>query len=157
VLTVVREGWLVPPSWAYHSGLLAQTIEALWHVEHTTWFDRHEDETCSVELWRPRLPQSNAHIHRELEWLHRQVGNRYGWWKIGLILGQRLLRIPFKKLMFIEERPICSVLSAIGKKLGGISFDRDPMDCTPDNMHDFVKASDDWEMVQRYDLNGGVE
>lgn len=158
VLTCVKGGWIVPPAISFVDGPtpLAETVEALWKVEHTEWYMRHGHEKVSVEVWR--TSQNEEQVRREKDWLIRQVGNRYGWWKLLLIAAQRLTRIPFKKIMFVKKRPICSVLSALGKSVGEVRFgDMDPFDCTPDNMHDYVMASLDWQFVGIAFVNGGAK
>ena len=99
---------------------------------------------------------TSDHLWLERRWLLEQVGNKYGWWKLGLIAAQRFTRIAFTDFMFIKDRPICSVLSAIGKAYAGVFFDREPMKCTPDNMHDYVRGSAEWTFVGRGHINGGA-
>jgi hypothetical protein len=145
VLTFTRDGDLYT----------AEMVEAQWHVQEGVWYELHGHENCELEIWRVR-DQTAFGINREIVWLRRQVGNKYGWWKLLLIAGQRFLSLPLKKAMFVTDRPICSILTALGKNLGGIYFDRKPMLCTPDNLHDYVVTSPDWIRVAGVTLNKGA-
>lgn len=151
------------PTWPNHqltftkkgSLYTAECIEALWHVKEHVWYKAYSNKRCELEVWRYHT-QTPEQIQREVEWLKRQVGNRYGWWKLITLGLKRLTGIGFDKIHFLESRPICSVLSALGKDKGQVRFGRHPMCVTPDNAHDHVRKHEKWSRVLKISLNGGA-
>lgn len=153
------------PTWTNHAltfttdGNLytVRCIEAQWRVQDVVWYEAHGGEKCELEVWRHNF-QTPSEIEREVEWLKRQVGHKYGWWKLLTIAGKRVTGLPFDRLHFIKGRPICSVLTALGKDRSHIYMGDDPMRCTPDTMHDWLKESPKaWRRVLKVRLNGGIE
>lgn len=140
-------------SWANHTGLFVETggfeqaavVEALGRVRLGPL-----EGPIEVEVWRHSGLDADTR-HRITTYAERQVGNKYGWWKLLFHLGDRLLFKGEKKvssLLRLEKRPICSFLVAMAYSKAGIHFNGfRPEAADPDEMHDFVKASPVWTLV----------
>jgi len=146
------------PSWANHSLLFtragivgtapvahqAWAVEALGRVEHNPWFDRHSNEAgYRVQVFRPLFVNypgvvvANALAHK---------GDKYGWWKLGAFLGDRFFfkGLPFlAKLLFLDNRPICSYLVGSAFEEAGYPHAFGPVPARaqdPDTQHDYVTS-----------------
>jgi len=140
----------------------AWAVEALWHVEHNPWWQRHEKESgYRVQVFRPLflsedLPDGWSYSEAGLVVAEalKHVGQRYGWWKLGTHAIDRFL---FKgdevtaRLMFLDNRPICSYLVAQAFEAAGYptAFGRHiPARAQdPDDQHDHVTSA---EAVRRW-------
>ena len=134
---VEKDPWERRPSWANHSLLFtrggivgpvpverqAWAIEALWHVEHNPWWERHKTESgYRVQVFRPLFLESetvegyifpDSNLVRDEALKHE--GQTYGWWKLGTHAVDRFVfggREVTSRLMFLDDRPICSYLVA---------------------------------------------
>lgn len=145
---VLTPGYLVPPAQGIRA--LAETTESLWHVEENVWWDRHKHEQgYSVAVFRPRNYSGNAGVERVLDDWHSRKGQRYGWWRLGTFLGEKLsetasfglFKIPFSKLHFQDVRGVCSNHIAVGLEKDGIPInDHDPKELDPDEFCDYCTA-----------------
>jgi len=123
----------------------ARAIEALWHVEENPWYDRHRKETgYRVMVYRPNF-LSGLERQRLVETTRAHLGERYGWWKLGTHLVDRILfgdRKVVSNLLRIDSRPICSYLIARGYEIAGHREAFGPIQPEaqdPDEMHDHVE------------------
>lgn len=136
---VVKGGALstTVPTW-----MQAEVVEALWKVELNRWAFRHAtDKEYAFRVYRPL----------ELDWclpfvVHyalKQVNKSYGWWKLFAHLGDRLIfrgKKVISRMLFVEEKPICSYLVAHAFEQCGVTFGM-PADATdPDEMLDYCEA-----------------
>lgn len=145
---VVGAGWLVPPPQQEDDrSQLATTVEALWTVERCRWWTRHrkeyEEEGYRVRAFGRTVPatvdQVVAVINRALTY----VGDKYGWWKLGFHLADRVLfggKKVLSGLMFLDSRPICSYLAAHACDAAGWRFGADPDAVDPDLAMDWCLA-----------------
>lgn len=146
-------------TWANHTGLFVQSgpfrsadvVEALWRVRRGPLGPGPE-----VEVYRYRT-LTRQEAQRIVEYAKRQVGSRYGWWKLLFHLADRAFFKGDKKvssLLRLERRPICSFLVAMAYSKAGIHFDGfRPEAADPDEMHDFVKANPTrWRLVGKEKL-----
>ena len=128
---VEKDPWERRPAWANHSLLFtrpgvigpstllgppqAWAVEALWHVEHNPWWERHKSESgYRVQVFRP-LFLADGDAEAVVAEALTHVGQRYGWFKLGFHLADRVLfkgRETLSRLMFIDSRPICSYMLA---------------------------------------------
>lgn len=129
----------------------AEVIEALWRVvRRPLSMTRGE-----VEIWRLR-----GNTERTLlaaAYAMRYFGESYGWWKIvPHLIDALLIKITgrevylFRRLLFLDRYPICSWVVAWAYYRafrGSCTFGVPPSAATPDDIHDFVSNSPDWELV----------
>jgi hypothetical protein len=146
---VVKAGWLVPDGGAEP---LAQTVEALWRVEHTRWWLRHRHEKCyKVQVWR-HVGLSGPEARRVSDYALKHAGDTYGWWKLGFHLADRLLFEGDKKLsrlLRVDDRPICSYLVAPEFEVVGVDFGIPAVATDPDEMLDHRERREQWRLVGR--------
>lgn len=159
----------VKPAWANHSLLFtrpgiigpvaveqqAWAVEALWHVEHNPWWERHKKEHgYRVQVFRPLfLRQSIGDgwtiTDGALVAGHalKHVGQRYGWWKLGTHAIDRFVfdgKETTSRLLFLDNRPICSYL--VGEAFEAMGYphafgDQIPARAQdPDDQHDYVTS-----------------
>jgi len=144
----------------------AVVIEALWHTRKGPLVLG----STLVRVFRP-VPAYDEH-ERERFALEAEtfVGDKYGWWKLGAQLADRLAfkgRKVIGALLFKKDRPICSFLAgfvnhmAQGKErvsarvLAGLvngaaiyAFGVPPQSCDPDGMLDWCEAHpQQWQEV----------
>lgn len=149
VAVVVKAGWLVPPDPSERRGL-AETVEALWRVEHNRWWNRHKaDKGCEVMVYRHgnMTPDQVEHVTR---YAMNQVGNKYGWWKLGVHLADRLIfggKTRLSRWLCVDKRPICSYLVARAFEVVGIGFGMPAAVATPDEQLDWCQAEPPWQRV----------
>ncbi len=170
------------PAWANHSLLFtragivgpvaverqAWAVEALWHVEHNPWWDRHKAESgYRVQVFRPLFLRRDladgwtyTDAGRVVDTALYHVGQRYGWWKLATHLVDRVFFRGVEttsRLMFLDNRPICSYLvaqafeavgypTAFGRYIPARAQD-------PDDQHDHVTSA---EAVSRWAYLGEV-
>jgi hypothetical protein len=154
---ILTPGYLVPPT--NHVTSLAQATESLWRVEENVWWERHKHEQgYSVAVFRPRNYSGNEGVERVLaDWRSRK-GKKYGWWRLGTFLGEKLsevasfglFRIPFTKLHFQDVRVVCSnhILHGLEEDNIGVN-DHDPNEIDPDRFMDYCIAheADEYKFV----------
>jgi len=152
---VTGSGFMIPPE-EFAKGDLAGTVEALWRVEHTRWWERHGHEPTTLMVWRP-VTLDTAGLHRMANYAYKQVGNKYGWWKLGFHALKRFAGIDARSAMHIDKRPICSYLAAKAYSLANIHFGGLAAIQTPDSMHDYVRNMRDvtWWFVGKETINVG--
>jgi hypothetical protein len=106
--------------WANHTGVVVEdgwigakpgaiVIEALWKTRRGPM----KTANILVRVFRP-IPaygeQEMARFHIEAT---SYIGDRYGWWKLGGLLVDRVVgRKVVSPLFFLKGRPICSFLAA---------------------------------------------
>ena len=136
---ILTPGYMVPPTDKVTS--LAVATESLWHVEENVWWKRHKHEQgYSVAVFRPRNYSGNEGVERVLDNWRRRLGERYGWWRIGTFLGEKLTGglIPFSKLHVSKTRVVCSNHILIGLEKDGIGVNNhDPNEIDPDEFLDY--------------------
>jgi hypothetical protein len=163
------------PSWANHTVLFtypgsigrniprahqAHAIEALWHVEHNPWWERHrEEDGYTVQVFRPLfLDWDDAPKVVDNAMAH--LGARYGWWKLGFHLTDRVLFDGDRKLsrfLHVDSRPICSYLVAQAFADAGypeaFGTEVPPQAQDPDDQHDHVTSGlGRWAFVGEYQI-----
>jgi len=142
---IVRQGYLIPPPGQDIAATqLAQSIEALWHVQYGYWWELHgNDVGVEVEVWR-NLRQRSDGTARERRELLSHVGERYAWWRLLGFLGRRFTKVDFPKYFRLEHRNVCSTLVCLGKEAAGIHFSKRAAEMTPDMMRDECQATVQW-------------
>jgi len=143
-----------PPAYANHvAGFTGPdtVTEALWIVVTHPYAEAMKGTPHQV--WRCMAltdEQRQAVAEKALTY----VGRDYGWWKLGLHLGDALLTrmvgrevYAFRRLMFSDRYPICSWVWAESYAALGLSFGVPATLAQPDDMHDFVSSSPAWKKV----------
>jgi hypothetical protein len=129
---------------ANHVGLIttggtklnARITEALWKVETAFLFDRYHKKG-TVAVFRP-LNVTDGQIVTIRNEVLDHVGQRYGWWKLLLQFGKNKLGQEWMgKVMFIDDRPICSFLIALAFEKAGLTFGIEGRSADPDEMMDY--------------------
>lgn len=150
------------PSYANHvAGFTSPdtVTEALWTVQ-TTLYDKWRADGTPFQVWRclaltgeQRLAVAQAALS--------YLGRDYGWWKLGLHLGDALLSkmagrevYALRRCMSDGRYPICSWVWAYAYDTLGLRFGVDPNEAQPDDMHDYVSASLAWEKVYEFKKGG---
>jgi hypothetical protein len=158
---VVEAGWIGTPT--VTQGYLipgydkqAVVVEALWHTRRGPL----KLNGTLVRVFRPVPPYTEEELGRFVADAGTYVGDKYGWWKLLGLLGDRTFfkgRKVISSLFFVKSRPICSFLSAlvgaaaraIGKAwrpdpMGPVvtwpGFGCPPQAADPDTMMDFCLA-----------------
>jgi len=122
----------------------ARGVEALWKVRVTTPAKKHKGSDLAVFRCELTDEQEAAII----SYLYAHRGQRYGWWKIGFHLADKLFKTRwFSRRLRLDSRPICSYLVAKAYAEAGLDFGVSPGSATPDDVWDFC-----WENPQRYQL-----
>jgi hypothetical protein len=148
---ILTPGYLVPPANQVTS--LAIATESLWHIEENVWWHRHRHEQgYAVAVFRPRNYSGNEGVKRATDNWSARRGQRYGWWRMGTFLGERLTGglIPFSKLHFSKTRVVCSNHIALGLEEDNIRInDHDPNELDPDEFMDYSIAheSDEFKFI----------
>lgn len=174
------------PAWTNHTGVVvtsgyiltdddpsylpqAEVVEALWHTRKGPL----KLNGTEVRFFRPVPAYTELEKVAFVAEANHYVGDRYGWWKLLLQLGDRALfrgKKVLSNLSFIDSRPICSYLAAhvndsarkIGTDVGfvdkssGITvrrnwpgFGGDPDGMDPDSMMRFCIAFPEfWQEVK---------
>lgn len=112
---VISEGWLVPPEGI--EGPLAVVVEALWKTQEVEWWTAHSKEYAAgqrIKVFQPVPPFDTQELQHFINEARHYVGSTYGWWRLLLQLGDRLVFKGNKVLskMNFSSRPICSWLAA---------------------------------------------
>lgn len=145
------------PTWAGHVaglGTPSMVVEAKWKVVSTAW-DKYRERTPAFEVWRHTgltMEQREAVAAVALGFMDESV--HYGWWKLGLHLGDWGLAwarwgltagqwegeaYALRRLMFSDEFPICNwVWAKAYQEAIGYRFGVKAAWTTPDTMHDHV-------------------
>ena len=131
-------------------------IEALTNVKETNsnnWIQKHK----KFEVWRyKKLTEENK--VKIFNYLDDKKGSIYGGWKLFFFAGDFLLSkifrhdnfYLFRRVLFMENFPICSWLYAYAYDIIGYRFDgKNPNSLDPDTMHDIVKVDKNWEMIYK--------
>ena len=155
-LLFTRGGYVVPDPHVIPSTHPALAVEALWKVEHHSWWHAHHHEAGTrIYVFRPAFLDEEAK-RRVIQRALQHVGERYGWWKLLFHLGDHQAaqwgwEAPGEKklssLLRVDKRPICSYLvgrsfeeegypEAFGSKVP-------PQAQDPDDQWDYAIA--DWE------------
>ena len=140
--------------WPGYSPLLARCVESLWHTMHWTWWEGHREEPGNtIRIYGHRALTSDQAIPI-VSTAKSFVGNRYGWWKLGTHLIDRVLfggKKVTAKLLRVDGRPICSYTVAKSFAAGGIFFGGlKPESADPDEMLDHCENSPDWFLVGEF-------
>ncbi len=140
----------------------ATAIEALWHVEENPWYDRHESETgYRLVVYRPTFLAGNVK-DRLIETARAHLGQRYGWWKLGAHLIDRVVfndRKVVSNMLHVDDRPICSYLVARAFEVVGFPHAFGPIQAgaqDPDEMMDWVDndtfVGTSWNYVGEFEV-----
>lgn len=144
------------PTLMHHvAGMSSRTVvhEALTTVKKsffTEWKKKHS----KYQIWRLK-PLTEMQRVRIAGYVIDKEGEVYGAWKLllhamdgvlGKINGKE--NYFFRRILRSEKYPICSWLWAYGyfRKMS-YTFGSLPNIVSPDDMHDFVKKSPDWECI----------
>jgi len=144
---VVKDGWLVPPSEAYKTPVLAVVVEALAHVMHQVWWTAHKDEVLKgqrIVAYGPVEPRTMEEFAAFKFYAMSKVGARYGWWKLLFHGADRLFfkgKKRLSKLLRVDSRPICSYLAAEANFEQAMTFGMSPQAATPDEMLDYCETN----------------
>lgn len=145
-----------PVAYANHvAGFSAPDMvtEALWTVQstpYTIWRGANH----AFQVWRcMALTDEQRAIVAQVATGY--VGRPYGWWKLGLHLGDAVLSrlaghevYALRRGMSDGRYPICSWVWAYAYDTMGIRFgDLEPSEAQPDDMHNAVRADPTWAMV----------
>ena len=156
------------PTWAGHVaglGAVSLVVEAKWKVTTSAW-DQWRENAPAFEVWRHTgltLNQRADVAAYALSFVDESI--HYGWWKLGLHLGDWALAwarygltlgacqgeaYALRRLMFANSFPICNWVWAMSyQEAIGYRFGVKAAWTTPDTMHDHVEESEAWEMVER--------
>ena len=170
---VDEEGWVgaegIPPAVmpADHPAIV---IEALWHTRRGPLVLNG----TKVRFFRPVPGYSYTEVGAFWREAKTYVGDKYGWWKLGVQLADRLL-FKGKKILttglYIKSRPICSFLVAMATQqaqsadrtikrvkahldrgdngLAVYAFGCVPQAADPDTMMDYCLANpSEWQEVK---------
>ncbi len=149
---VVEEGWLIPPEELDMP--LAVVVEALNVVEKVPWWKRHFKEY--QDGYRIRVFRHIPSPTLEQEIIFNRVadefvGDKYGWWKLGFHLLDRLIfkgKKVLSSLLFLDRRPICSYASGLIAASIGWSFGLKPEALDPDEAMDYcLLHRDEWSEI----------
>lgn len=141
--------------WPGHSKMLAMCVESLWQTKHWTWWEGHKNEPGNtIRIYRYiglRPGDARAIVSRAKSF----VGDRYGWWKLGAHLIDRVLfkgKKTTSNLLRVDSRPICSYTAAKSLADGGVFFGTmAPEAADPDEMMDWCShAQDQWFLVGEF-------
>lgn len=146
------------PTRVYHvagfvsPGFVAEALSRVKTTDWCDWLDGHQ----AYEIWR-HAELTESERRDAASYVIRQRGSYYGVVKIGLqavdgLLGKFWGRGVFlaRRLAFAERFPICSWLWAYAYDAVGQGFGGDPRRLSPDDMHDYVKKSSEWERVGKW-------
>jgi hypothetical protein len=115
-----------------------------------------DKEHRAMQVFRYVGPMPVADMSPVVAKAEDYLGRVYGVMKLFTHLADALLVKIFKKEIYFfrklnhrDKYPICSWLWAFAyyKGFNGYEFGCPPEGASPDDMHDFVKESSDWEMV----------
>jgi len=109
-------------------------------------------KTPRFQVWRCKSlsPQQRWRIAVKIE---RKIGWSYPWWKIAFhavdgLAGKVLRRdVRLFRRMIVTPIPICSGLGATEYHDEGITLGVDPLQINPDEFHDYVRKSNQWEKI----------
>jgi hypothetical protein len=115
------------------------------------------DGEGSLEIWSHKTitDEERAEVVAKA---NEYVGRTYGFFKLVThFLDAIVVKLINKEFFFFrrltnsDKYPICSWVWAYAyyKGYDNYEFGIDPKYATPDDMHDFVKQSDEWEMVKK--------
>jgi hypothetical protein len=131
-------------------------LEALVTVKQN-FFDLYDPHHDKFEIWRNTklTPEQIESIrNKAMDYESR----KYGFFKLLTHALDALLNkitrkeiFFFRKLNNVDRYPICSWLwaYAYNRGLNYYEFGVDPKYATPDDMHDYVSESSDWELVYK--------
>lgn len=144
-----------PETWTNHVagvGLRDSVIEALWTVQEAEWA-KWEQENDRFQVWRNVKMTGIARKVVAAQAL-AYVGRKYGWWKLGAHLLDGMLSkvtggsvYAFRRVLFMEEYPVCSWVWAFAYGKIGIHLGCPPDCADPDTMLDYVSNSHEWKKV----------
>jgi hypothetical protein len=130
-------------------GLLrnATIIEALWRVREHSLLKEYGGKRDLVSIYR-RIDLADGDRAKIVARARRYVGKKYGWWKLpahGLdsVLSRMFGRnvYLFRKALWIDDRPICSWVTAEAYDEMDIRFcGKNPHVCQPDDIDDEVRV-----------------
>lgn len=148
-----------PETYANHVGGIcvdndgtSLVVEALLTVKATPFRDWAEP---AYEIWRHKGLTPDERYQVNLKALG-YFGKSYGAWKLGghlfdgicgKIAGHDVYFA--RRLMCLDEYPICSWVWAWAYDSIGYQFGISPRAASPDIMHDFVTSSPDWSLVSK--------
>jgi hypothetical protein len=164
---VVESGWIGPGCACFPEAIV---IEALWKTRRGTL----KLNGTKVRVFRPVPAYTPEELQRFIAEAETYVGAKYGWWKLGVQLADRMLFRGKKVLttaLFMKSRPICSFLAAfvnqaaenaqrkilrlkdagpgVKPALAGLpllfyAFGLPPQAADPDSMMDYCLAHPEW-------------
>lgn len=117
------------------------------------------DEKDRMEIYRYRGPIPFEDLNVVVDKADDYIGRTYGFGKlITHMLDAIIVKIIkkevffFRKINHLDRYPICSWVWAFAYYIasgGHINFGVPPEYATPDDMHDHVKLSDEWDLVYK--------
>ena len=150
---------IVTSSGSVGPGGYAAMTEALWHVRcGFVWYlygPPAGEKRPEVAVWRPGFMTSRERA-RVARVAACQVGEKYGWWKLGCHLGDSVLSAVahrdirlFRRSLFLSSRPICSYLVADAfDSAAGYRFGIPAHTASPDDIDDWVSnPKNGWTLV----------
>jgi len=120
----------------------AHGIEALRNVtEHGIWEARRRTRAERLAIYRP-LNLTEAERQLIVAEARAHVGEKYGWWKLLFHLLAKLTgKVWFKRLLFLDDYPICSYLVGTAFQKAGLTFGVEGRSADPDDIWDFVTTN----------------
>lgn len=147
-----------------HTGLIGNggtlrdctIIEALWRTEEHSLLKEYGGKSDIVAIFR-RIDIGASETAKVVARARTYLGKKYGWWKIpahgidalvSRAIGKRVS--PLKHILWIESRPICSLVVADAYDELDIRFcGTSPTECQPDDIADTVVSSALYTVVVR--------
>jgi hypothetical protein len=133
----------------YGSLLTAQVTEALWHVVTRNLWDGYGNKRVRVAIARPTNIELAERVSIARIALN-YAGRDYGWWKLLLHLGDKLLGgvYFFRRAARLKKYPICSFLVAEAYGRRGYDFGVKVGEAQPDDIWDYCVASPNYKFVR---------
>jgi len=129
--------------------LTADITEALWKVRTHNLYRRYSGGRNKVCIVRAVgiPPHILVKIAARAE---SYTGRKYGWWKLGLHFGDKLLGgvYFFRRLSFLKKRPICSFVVAEAWAHFGYTFGVPYGGAQPDDIWDFIMYGKDYVVIR---------
>lgn len=132
----------------------SEMTEALWHVRTGPVWDFYGPpagpKRSEIAVYRPITLDESERAW--VAWAAKKLtGRRYGWWKLLTHLGDSAISAVtpgvdvrlFRRLNFVDSRPICSYLVAKAFEFVGKDFGVKAGSASPDDIEDFCRSRPD--------------